>query len=144
MLIESIALGLVYGFALFEWTGIVAGGLVAPGYMALYFNDPVSIAVCLATALLTLGIVRILSSYCILYGRRRFIVSVLIAFFLQWTVVGGLMDAEFARGTLDLIGFIIPGLLANEMQRQGIGVTLAALLVLSGLVWITMHLFALI
>jgi gamma-polyglutamate biosynthesis protein CapC len=144
MLIESIALGLVYGFALFEWTGIVAGGLVAPGYMALYFNDPVSIAVCLATALLTLGIVRILSSYCILYGRRRFIVCVLIAFFLQWTVVGGLMDAEFARGTLDLIGFIIPGLLANEMQRQGIGVTLAALLVLSGLVWITMHLFALI
>lgn len=144
MLIESIALGLVYGFALFEWTGIVAGGLVAPGYMALYFNDPVSIAVCLATALLTLGVVRILSSYCILYGRRRFIVSVLIAFFLQWTVVGGLMDAEFARGTLDLIGFIIPGLLANEMQRQGIGVTLAALLVLSGLVWITMHLFALI
>ena len=34
MLIESIALGLVYGFFLFEWSGIVAGGLIAPGYMA--------------------------------------------------------------------------------------------------------------
>ncbi len=144
MLIESIAIGLLYGFVLFEWLGIVAGGLVAPGYLALYFNDPISIVVCLATALLTFGIVHILSRYCILYGRRRFIVCVLLAFFLQWTIVGNLMNAEFARGTLDLVGFIIPGLLANEMHRQGIGITLAALLVLSSLVWLTLQLLALI
>lgn len=142
MLIESIAIGLLYGFILFEWLGIVAGGLVAPGYLALYFNDPISIVVCLATALLTYGIVQLLSRYCILYGRRRFIVCVLLAFFLQWTIVGNLMNAEFARGTLDLVGFIIPGLLANEMHRQGIGITLAALLVLSCLVWLTLQLLA--
>lgn len=142
MLIESIAIGLLYGFVLFEWLGIVAGGLVAPGYLALYFNDPISIVVCLATALLTYGIVQLLSRYCILYGRRRFIVCVLLAFFLQWTIVGNLMNAEFARGTLDLVGFIIPGLLANEMHRQGIGITLAALLVLSCLVWLTLQLLA--
>lgn len=142
MLIESIAIGLLYGFVLFEWLGIVAGGLVAPGYLALYFNDPISIVVCLATALLTYGIVQLLSRYCILYGRRRFIVCVLLAFFLQWTIIGNLMTAEFARGTLDLVGFIIPGLLANEMHRQGIGITLAALLVLSSLVWLTLQLLA--
>ena len=28
MIIEAIAIGLVYGFFLFEWTGLVAGGLV--------------------------------------------------------------------------------------------------------------------
>ena len=119
MLIESIALGLVYGFFLFEWSGIVAGGLIAPGYMALYLNDPISIAACLTTALVTMGLVQVLSGYTLLYGRRRFIVCVLIAFFLQWTVVGSLMGMDFAHGKLDLIGFIIPGLLANEMHRQG-------------------------
>lgn len=81
MLIESIALGLVYGFFLFEWSGIVAGGLIAPGYMALYINDPISIAACLATALVTMGLVQVLAGYTLLYGRRRFMVCVLIAFF---------------------------------------------------------------
>ena len=35
MLVEAIAIGLVLGFFLFEWTGLVAGGLIAPGYFAL-------------------------------------------------------------------------------------------------------------
>ena len=144
MLIESIALGLVYGFFLFEWSGIVAGGLIAPGYMALYINDPISIAACLATALVTMGLVQVLAGYTLLYGRRRFMVCVLIAFFLQWTVVGSLMGMDFAHGKLDLIGFIIPGLLANEMQRQGVAVTLAALLVLTCFVWLSLRFLSLL
>ena len=91
-----------------------------------------------------MGLVQVLSGYTLLYGRRRFIVCVLIAFFLQWTVVGSLMGMDFAHGKLDLIGFIIPGLLANEMQRQGVAVTLAALLVLTCFVWLSLRLLSLL
>ncbi len=142
MLTESIALGLVFGFIFFECTGLVAGGLIAPGYLALYLQDPWTVGSCLLTALLTYGAVRLLSCCTLLYGRRRFLVCVLLAFFLQWVIVGTVMQTDFARGSMDLVGYVIPGLLANEMQRQGVGVTLAALLVLSAAVWLAMRILA--
>lgn len=139
MLIEAIAIGLVYGFFFFEWTGLVAGGLIAPGYFALAFDRPWAIALCLLTALITMAGVRALSFVTILYGRRRFILSILVAFALQWSVGAMVMGTELAQGRVEVVGYIIPGLVAHEMDRQGIGLTLLALLVLSCLVFLSMR-----
>ena len=49
------------------------------------------------------------------------------------------MGAEIAEGRLDVVGFIIPGLVAHEMDRQGVGPTLLALLLLSSLVHLTLR-----
>ena len=138
MLVQAIAIGLVYGFFLFEWLGIVAGGLIAPGYLALSFDKPFIIAICIGVAIATMLLVRLLSSAAILYGRRRFIVCVLIAFALQWTAVFALMGSELGAGRVEVVGYIIPGLLANEMERQGAGRTLLALLLLSAAVRLTL------
>lgn len=138
MLVQAIAIGLVYGFFLFEWLGIVAGGLIAPGYLALSFDKPFIIAICIGVAIATMLLVRLLSSAAILYGRRRFIVCVLIAFALQWTAVSALMGSELGAGRVEVVGYIIPGLLANEMERQGAGRTLLALLLLSAAVRLTL------
>lgn len=138
MLVQAIAIGLVYGFFLFEWLGIVAGGLIAPGYLALSFDKPFIIAICIGVAIATMLLVRLLSSAAILYGRRRFIVCVLIAFALQWTAVSALMGSELGAGRVEVVGYIIPGLLANEMERQGAGRTLLALLLLSVAVRLTL------
>jgi poly-gamma-glutamate biosynthesis protein PgsC/CapC len=139
MLVEAIAVGLVYSFFFFEMTGLVAGGLVVPGYFAMSFDQPLVIALCLGTALLTMLLVRVLSFATILFGRRRFIVCILLAFALQWTAGALLIGSEAARGRLDVVGFIIPGLVANEMDRQGTGKTLLALLLLSGLVHLSLR-----
>ena len=138
MLIESIAIGLVYGFLFYEWLGLVAGGLIAPGYVAMSFDDPIALGVCLLCSLLTMVIVKYLSRFTILFGRRRFIVCVLLAFFLEWIFAELIMDHNFSQGRMDVIGYVIPGLLSNEMLRQGVGVTLLLLLVLSSLTWITL------
>ena len=139
MLIEAIAIGLVYGFFFFELTGLVAGGLVAPGYFALSFDQPPVVALCLGTAMLTMLLVRLLSSFTILFGRRRFMVCILLAFALQWTAGALLIGSEAAGGRLDVVGYIIPGLVANEMDRQGAGRTLLALLLLSGMVYLSLR-----
>lgn len=139
MLIEAIAIGLVYGFFFFEWTGLVAGGLIAPGYFALAFDQPWAIVLCLLTALVTMMVVRVLSFVTILYGRRRFILSLLVAFALQWSVGAMIMGTELAQGRVEVVGFIIPGLVAHEMDRQGIGLTLLALLSLSCLVFLSLR-----
>lgn len=144
MLIEAIAISFIYGFILFEWIGLVAGGLIAPAYMALFFDRPAILALCIGIALLTLFLVRLLSFISILYGRRRFIVSILVAFALQWTIGSFIMGSEFSQGNVEVVGYIIPGLLAHEMERQGIGQTLLALLFLSALVWLTMKLLGML
>ena len=131
MLIHAIAISLVLGFFFFEWTGLVGGGLVAPGYFALYFERPDMIALCLGVATLTMLLVRTLSHICILYGRRRFILCILTGFVLQWLLSAAFIDADLSHRRLDAVGYIIPGLVANEMERQGVGATLAALLALS-------------
>lgn len=138
MLVEAIALALVYGFFLFECTGLTAGGLIAPGYFAMTFDQPWLIGQSLGTALVTMLLVRVLAFFTILYGRRRFLVSVLLAFALQWSSMSLFMGMEMGKGRLEVVGYIIPGLVASEMDRQGPALTLLALLALSGFVFLTL------
>lgn len=139
MLIEAIAIGLVYGFFFFEWTGLVAGGLIAPGYFALAFDQPWAIGLCLLTGMAAMALVRVLSFVTNLYGRRRFILSILVAFALQWSAGAMVMGTELAQGRVEVVGYIIPGLVAHEMDRQGIGLTLVSLLILSCLVFLSLR-----
>lgn len=143
MLIESIAIGLGLGFVLFEITGFVGGGLVSPGYFAIYWERPWVIAMVLAMAVATMLLVRACSTISLLYGRRRFLVTVLIGFSLQWSAGAALMGSEIAQGRVDSIGYIIPGLVAHEMDRQGIGVTLVALLFLTAATRLVLHVLGL-
>ena len=144
LLVQAIALGLVVGFFCFELTGIVAAGLVTPGYFAIYFDQPLLIAESIGVAILTMLLVRLASTVTVLYGRRRFILTILLGFCLQWLIGGLFWGAAVYHTRIDAVGFIIPGLIAHEMERQGAGVTLIALLVVSTVVRILLHLFMLI
>jgi gamma-polyglutamate biosynthesis protein CapC len=134
---EAIAIGLVYGFFFYEWVGLSAGGFVVPGYIALQLNHPLLLAGTLAVSLLTYATVKLASCYTILYGRRRFILMVLAGFTWQW-VFKLLLIQGFTVAADDSLGFIIPGLIANEMERQRIWPTLLVLLAISVMVRLTL------
>lgn len=144
LLIWSVALGLFYGFIFFEFTGLVAGGLVTPGYFAIYFDSPLLIAESIGISLISFTLVRLISTFTILYGRRKFILSVLIGFVIQWSFGSVLWGMSIAETRIDSVGYIIPGLIAHEMDRQGIGKTLLLLLVISCMVRISLHLMGLL
>ena len=138
----SLILGVLLSLIFAEKTGIVPAGLVVPGYLALVFNQPVFILVVLSVSLLTYVIVRFgLSKFMILYGRRKFaamlitgIALKLIFDFLYPVVPFGI--AEF-RG----IGIIVPGLIANTIQKQGLTITLGSTLLLSGATFAIMYVY---
>ncbi|MDR0577580.1 MAG: poly-gamma-glutamate biosynthesis protein PgsC [Candidatus Accumulibacter sp.] len=144
LLAQSIALGLLFGFIVFELTGVVAGGLITPGYFALYFDRPLLIAQALAVAMATMLVVRLLGLVMILYGRRRFILAVLVSFSLQWLSAGIIWGFHLAQTRVDALGFIIPGIIAHEMERQGVGKTLSALFIVSVAVRLVLRAFGLI
>ena len=90
----------------------------------------------LATAAATYGAVRLFSRFAIVYGRRRIVMMVLCGFLFGWLVrslpllTGHMFDGESTTfsGGFHVIGFIIPGLIALWMDRQGWVETWAPLL----------------
>ncbi|MCX5839278.1 MAG: poly-gamma-glutamate biosynthesis protein PgsC [Deltaproteobacteria bacterium] len=135
---ESIAIGLVFGFFFYEWVGLSAGGFVVPGYIALQLNNPLLLAGTLVISLLTYLSIKIASRYAILYGRRRFILMVLAGFAWQWLFRLVVIQRFAFTAESDILGFIIPGLIANEMERQRILPTLLTLLIISVMVRVTL------
>ncbi|MDH3211798.1 MAG: poly-gamma-glutamate biosynthesis protein PgsC [Myxococcales bacterium] len=119
-----IGIGLIVSLLYAEIFGVAPGGIIVPGYLALGIDDPVMVALTLGISLLTFFVVRVLATVMIIYGRRRTVLMILIGFLL-----GSLVRAGLGAGTpvgpfqIDVIGYIIPGLLAIWMDRQGLVVT---------------------
>ena len=134
MLTESIAIGLVLGFFFYEWVGFTPGGFVVPGYIALYWNRPVVIISTFVITLMTYGLVHLLSHVTILYGRRRFILMIITGFVFQWLFKLLVIETHIFNVEIDTIGYIIPGLIANEIGRQRILPTFSSLIIISVMV----------
>ena len=134
MIYQSIGIGIAVSFIYFELAGLSPGGIVVPGYLALFFDQPVRIMITLIVAFLTYFILRLLTDYIILYGRRRFLAAILIGFLLKWVVESIIVQMPITGIELQTIGYIIPGLIANEMKRQGIFPTLYSLAIVTGIV----------
>jgi poly-gamma-glutamate biosynthesis protein PgsC/CapC len=135
MIESAIGLGLFISLIFSETLGVAAGGMVVPGYLALLVHDPMRIAGTILVSLVTLGAMKLLSRYTIVYGRRRIVVAVLLGF------IFGALSRDLlvihVRGTtleFQTIGYIIPGLIANWMERQGIVETLAVMVTTAVLV----------
>ena len=75
---ELAILSLVVTLIFTEATQLVPGGIVVPFYFALYLEEPVKIAATLVSALIAVGVVRLLGNVTILYGRRKFALYILI------------------------------------------------------------------
>ncbi len=123
---ECIAVGLVLTLYASEVTGFMAGGLVVPGYIAMILDKPRLLLGTLVVSLITLLILKFLSNFMLLYGRRRLLITVLIGFFFAEL---SKIIAQSPIGEMALMvrafGFIIPGLLAYWMDKQGIFPTLS-------------------
>lgn len=125
MIVEALFVGLVIGFIFYEATGVSPGGVIAPGYFALFVDQPERMLGTILVALLTWGVLRILEPRLILFGRRRLLLALLIGFSFKLLIEQWLVPLSGME--LRAIGYLIPGLVANEMARQDVLRTIAAL-----------------
>lgn len=129
--IEIFLIGLVAGFLFYELTGVSAGGVVAPAYFAISIHEPSRIVITVAIALAVWGALRFLSGRLILYGRRRLLLALLIGFALKLILERGIQPHPAVSLDLYSIGYIIPGLVGNEMHRQGVAPTILGLAIVT-------------
>jgi poly-gamma-glutamate biosynthesis protein PgsC/CapC len=118
-----------------ETIGLAAGGVVVPGYIALYLHHPFQIAMTILVAIATYLIVRVIAHYMLIYGRRLLIISILIGYFIGYATKL-FPPINLAQNYIDIstVGFVIPGLIAYWFNRQGIMETLSAMIIVSVLV----------
>ncbi len=106
--------------------------MVVPGYVALYLDRPLVIVITLLISYLTYFVVHSLSTVVIIYGRRRTVLMILVGFALGGLVRSfGTLELPITTIDLSIIGYIIPGLIAIWIDRQGLVESFSALIVAS-------------
>jgi gamma-polyglutamate biosynthesis protein CapC len=134
VLTSALIIGIIVSLLLTELVGLTAGGIIVPGYVALLLDRPTALLGFLLVAAVSYGIVRALSTVLMLYGTRRFAVAVLAGLALsvgaQWA------SPLFVSPYVEWVGLglIVPGLLANQFDRQGVLPTLLMLAIAAPLV----------
>jgi poly-gamma-glutamate biosynthesis protein PgsC/CapC len=129
-----IGIGMVLSLFLTETLGVTAGGIIVPGYIALNLESPERLLITFGISIITFLIIKLLSKFIMVYGKRRLVLALLIGFLLGYLsrsenmITAGLGTTDFI-----VIGNIIPGLIANWMDRQGVLRTISTVLITAGI-----------
>ncbi len=144
MAAETLVVGFLLALLWAELTDVSPGGIIVPGYLALYAGSPLRIAATVAAARVTVAVYKFLARSFILFGRRRFVVMVLAGAVLSqaWFLV---MPSLF-RAPLELrvIGWLVPGILAANFVRQRFLPTLASALTVAAATFAVVRLIELL
>ncbi|MBP6874553.1 MAG: poly-gamma-glutamate biosynthesis protein PgsC [Candidatus Eisenbacteria bacterium] len=120
-LLPAIGLGLLVSLLFSEKLGLTASGLVVPGYIAVYFNQPMMVILTLAVGVLTMLLIRGLGRVMLLYGRRTLVLSVISGYLIGqafWALRSTLGNVDIPASPV--VGYIVGGLIGYWMVRQGI------------------------
>ena len=137
MYYEVVLIGVAVSLLFVELTGFSPAGLIVPGYIALCLQTPWRVVYTLVVACLAWAAVRGLSHVMILYGRRRFAVGILLSFVIDLM----LTNSQLLPYDPGIIGVLVPGIIAQELERQGPVKSLVFLAVVVGILILIMLVF---
>ena len=118
-----IAFGILFGLFWSRRTGWNCGGLITPGILALHADTPVSCFYSLLLGVILAPILHILVQRKSLYVRERIGVAILLALAARSL---SLQLFPLVSAAIPLwLGWAVPGLIAADIERQGVFITLA-------------------
>ena len=129
----TLAIGIAFSMLWERRTGWASGGLIAPGVAALTLYDPYRLLLGVALSFAVWGVVEVSSRYFTLYGRQRIGWAMLIALALR------ALTGHFSPDPL-WFGWVVPGLIAADIQRQGAAETVSSLLIVAAAAAFSMEL----
>ena len=125
---------MVLSLFLTETLGVTAGGIIVPGYIAMNLESPERLIITFGISILTFLIIKLLSKFIMVYGKRRLVLALLIGFLFGYLSRSeNMITANLGTTDFIVIGNIIPGLIANWMDRQGVLRTISTVLITAGI-----------
>jgi poly-gamma-glutamate biosynthesis protein PgsC/CapC len=122
----TIAVGIVVSLFYSRRTGWSSGGLISAGLLAVQASDPPRFAAVLLLAAALSAVLRFLTKTLSLYGRERVGAALLLALAIRGLALSGLVPWGQAGIDFFWIGWVAPGLIAADIERQGLTMTLSA------------------
>ena len=131
MIYETLFIGLIVSVLYVEFFNIYPGGIIVPAYVAFYLNQPWRVLATILIAFLSLFTYKVLSRFLILFGKRRYVTLVLLG--VLWSQIWSILLPRFFSEPIEVkaIGWLIAGLLANNLEKQKIIPTLCSMFVVS-------------
>ncbi len=127
--LNIVILGVLVSIIFYEVTNISPGGIIVPGLMALYIRQPERMIYTVIVSIICYFIVKLLSKYLIIYGKRRFVLMIVVSLILNAVLQLILKGLSLNLLNISIIGYTISGLIANDIYKQGIKRTVPALVI---------------
>ncbi|MDD2371040.1 MAG: poly-gamma-glutamate biosynthesis protein PgsC [Firmicutes bacterium] len=128
----ALVVGTIFSLIYTEVTGMLPAGLIVAGYIALMFEHPYTILVVLFISGLTYLIVKFgIARVVILYGRRKFVAMVTVGLIIKLLIDYTVPYLPYEFYVITGVGVIVPGIIANTIERQGFVHTLVSLAIVS-------------
>lgn len=125
----ALVIGLFISLLIEEFFGVSAGGMIIPGYLAIVCDDIAQMALIFAVSFLIYFIINyILPKFVILFGKRKFVATLIIGVIIKLTLELLFPLLPFELMEFRGIGVITPALIANTYAKQGVRYTVPAVL----------------
>lgn len=118
--LNVVLLGVIISIIFYEITDISPGGIIVPGLLVLYIKQPERIIYTIIIGILTYFVVKFISKYLIIFGKRRFVVMIFVSVVLNVLIGYALSWTSISLLNISIIGFTISGLIANDIYKQGL------------------------
>ena len=128
-----LMVGLVISLLCSEIFGVSPGGIITPSYLALVCDDVKLVVFVYLIAALSYAVVTFAQRHFVLYGRRKFVFTIVVAVTLRAILGFAYPFLPFEALILHGIGVVVPALLANQFSRQGIPLTAVSSLAVTAL-----------
>lgn len=124
-----LVLGILVSIIFYEITHISPGGIIVPGLLTMYINQPQRIVYTIIVAIITYFIVKLISRYVIVFGKRRFVLMIIISIVINIILELLISGISLHLISISIIGYTIGGIIANDISKQGLKRTIPSLVI---------------
>ena len=119
----ALVLGMVLSVFFYEKSHLTTGSIVVPGFLGLHFLEPSVILMSVVNAGICFWLVhRLAPRICFMQNRTKFYALIVCSVLLQlaWNAVSSVDDpTAFLGQAMAGFGYVLPGLIAHDMARNG-------------------------
>ena len=120
----AFLVGMIISVLLYERSHLTTGSIVVPGFLGVHIFEPLFILISILNAWICFLLVhRIFPKFCLLENKTKFHALIVTSVCLQlsWNALSSLnLPLAIAGQQMSGLGFVIPGLIAHDMNRNGV------------------------
>lgn len=119
----AFVMGMVLSVFLYEKSHLTTGSIVVPGFLGAHIFEPVIVLTLILNAWICFCLIhQIAPRFCFMNNKTKFHTLIVVSVLLQlaWDLLSTLqLPIAIASSSMSGLGYVLPGLIAHDMSRNG-------------------------